>query len=101
MALVKNHERLRNAGDIAAAKLTDPSAVVPIYIRLPPPGKRCPYTGLSRSAMADLCVKSDRNPRPPIRSFRIPRHKDDKRAVRLVEFKSLMEYLAAFLHEAA
>jgi hypothetical protein len=42
--------------------------------------------------MADLCVKSDRNPHPPVESFPI-RKKGAKHAVRLVVFQSLMAYL--------
>jgi hypothetical protein len=51
--------------------------------------------------MADLCVKSKRNPRPPVKSFSVRRHKGDKRAIRLVDFQSLMSYLRKFEDKAA
>jgi hypothetical protein len=98
MAFVKRREVLSFAREnetISAGEIT------PVFIRLPAPGKKCPRTGLSRSMMADLCVKSDRNPRPPVKSFRVPRHKGDKRAVRLVDFQSLMAYLRKFYETAA
>jgi hypothetical protein len=69
-------------------------------MRLPAPGGRCPYTGLSRSGLADLCVANKANNfRPPVKSFRV-RRKGDKRAVRLIVFESLMSYLRQF-EEAA
>jgi hypothetical protein len=59
---------------------------------LPKPGKTRVWTGLSRSAMADLCVKSERNPHPPVESFSL-RKPGAKHAVRLVVFQSLMAYV--------
>src|SRR4051812_10442162 len=70
-----------------------PQAIRPIYVRLPAPRARCPWTGYSRSALADLCVPSKANDfRPPIKSFRVHR-KGDKRAIRLIVFDSLLSYL--------
>src|SRR5436190_8626235 len=78
----------------------EPHTIRPIYIRLPAPGARCPWTGYSRSALADLCVPSKANDfRPPIKSFRV-RRKGDKRAIRLIVFESLLSYLRHF-EEAA
>jgi hypothetical protein len=73
----------------------------PRYIRLPKPGEKCPWSGLSRFMLADLCVKSKRNPRPPVKSFRLRRHKGDQRAIRLIDFQSLMAYLEKFNQAAA
>jgi hypothetical protein len=78
-----------------------PQTVRPIYIRLPAPRSRCPWTGYSRSALADLCVANKANDfRPPIKSFRV-RRKGDKRAIRLIVFESLLSYLRKFEEEAA
>src|SRR5881227_1316144 len=78
-----------------------PQTIRPIYIRLPAPGARCPWTGYSRSALADLCVPSKANDfRPPSKSFRV-RRKGDKRAIRLIVFESLLSYLRKFEEEAA
>jgi hypothetical protein len=69
------------------------AAITPKYIRLPAPGGRCPWTGLSRTALAELCVASPKNRnRPPVRSI-APRKKGAKRAARLIDFGSLMTYL--------
>jgi hypothetical protein len=77
------------------------SAIRPIYIRLPKPGNQCRWTGLSRSALADLCVPGKANGfRPPVKSIAPKKRKDAKRAVRLIVFESLMSYLRQF-EEAA
>jgi hypothetical protein len=71
-----------------------PERVRPFFIRLPPTtkGAKCVWTGLSRSVMADLCVKSARVPHPPVESFLIKKP-GAKHAVRLIVFESLMAYL--------
>jgi hypothetical protein len=68
----------------------------PIFIRLPTPKSRCPYTGLSRSALADLCVPSKANRfKPPVKSIAPKKHKYAKRAARLIDFESLVTWLKA------
>jgi hypothetical protein len=78
--------------------LVDPTTRIrPIYIRLPAPGMHCPWTGLSRSALADLCVPNKRNRnRPPVKSIAPKKRKDAKRAARLIVFESLVSYLRGF-----
>jgi hypothetical protein len=84
-----------------AASPPNSQPIRPIYIRLPARKTRCPYTGLSRSGLADLCVPSKNNNfRAPVKSFR-HRRKGVKRAVRLIVFESLMNYLHEFEKEAA
>jgi hypothetical protein len=80
----------------------DPTTRIrPIYIRLPAPGVQCPWTGLSRSALADLCVPNKANRfRPPVKSFAAKKRKDAKRHARLIVFESLVSYLRRF-EEAA
>jgi hypothetical protein len=64
-------------------------------------GVHCPWTGLSRSALADLCVPSKANRfRPPVKSIARKKRKDAKRAARLIVFESLVSYLRRF-EEAA
>jgi len=83
------------AASIAAAP-PNSQRIQPIYIRLPARKGRCPYTGLSRSGVEDLCVANKNNNfRPAVKSFRLKR-KGDKRAVRLIVFESLMNYLHQF-----
>jgi hypothetical protein len=66
----------------------------PTYIRLPPPRGRCPYTGLSRSGLADICVPNKSNNfRPPVRSIFLRKGEFAKHGVRLIDFSSLMNYL--------
>jgi hypothetical protein len=72
-----------------------PPAPRPVYIRLPRPHDRCPYTGLSRSGMTDVCVPGKNNNfKPPVRSIYVKKEPTAKRAVRLVDFQSLLNYLA-------
>lgn len=92
----RSGERVR-----AAAEAVRPQTIRPIYIRLPAPRERCPWTGYSRSALADISVPSKANDfRPPVKSFRV-RRKGDKRAIRLIVFESLLSYLRKFEEEAA
>jgi hypothetical protein len=79
------------AKKIDAAK---PGTARPIYIRLPAPRARCPYTGMSRSGLADLCVPNKANGfRPPVRSIYLKKNKYAKRGIRLIDYASLMKYL--------
>ena len=68
--------------------------VHPVYIRLPAAGQRCPYTSMSRSALADKCVPNKSNNfKPPVRSVYLKANKHSKRGIRLVDFGSLMNYI--------
>ena len=94
----RSSERERATSEAATER---PRTIRPIYIRLPAPGLRCPWTGYSRSALADISVPSKANNfRPPVKSFRV-RRKGDKRAIRLIVFESLLSYLRKFEEEAA
>jgi hypothetical protein len=93
--------RSARAASNAAASPPNSQPIRPIYVRLPARKARCPYTGLSRSGLADLCVPSKNNNfRASVKSFRLKR-KGDKRAVRLIVFESLINYLRQFEQEAA
>lgn len=65
----------------------------PEFIRLPATGKRCAYTGLSRSKMNELilpCVAN--NHRPPVVS-KVLRQKGQTKGARLIVFDSLLAYI--------
>lgn len=65
----------------------------PEWIRLPKPGERCIYTGLSRSTLNELTIPSDANDyRPPVRSAVIKK-RGAMRGIRLISFDSLMHYI--------
>jgi len=73
---------------------THPSnAPVPAYIQLPRWGERCPYTGLSRSAL-DLLTRAQpsNNFRPQVRS-KIFKQTGQKQGIKLIDFRSLRIYL--------
>jgi len=65
----------------------------PEFIRLPKPGKQCPYTGLSRAYLNMLVLPNKMNGwNPPVKSVSL-RPKGALRGVRLVHFDSLLKYL--------
>jgi len=90
--------------DVVVKKL-DPAKILPrvpldavaqpVYMRLPAPRTRCPRTGLSRSFLADLCSPNKHNGfKPPVRSIFLKLNKHGKRGIRLIDYASLMNYLA-------
>jgi len=69
------------------------SRSLPEYVRLPRPGQRCFYTGLSRTTLFELCVPCSRNGfRPPIRSYQL-RSKGAERGIRLLRLNDLFEHI--------
>lgn len=65
----------------------------PRYIRLPPPGQRCPVTGMSRGALNSLILPSEDNAfRPPVASVSL-RRRAAKRGLRLILTASLFAWL--------
>lgn len=65
----------------------------PAFLRLPKTGTLCPWTGLSRSKLNELILPAPLNGYcPPVRSLSL-RNRGQIRAVRLVDFDSLMAYL--------
>ena len=78
---------------VGARASEQPQALRPEFIRLPKPGTLCPWTGLSRSKLNELILPSPLNGhRPPVRSVSL-RNRGQIRAVRLINFDSLMAYL--------
>jgi len=67
----------------------------PEFLRLPPPGQRCTWTGLSRSAINELILPTPRNRhRPPVKSFCL-RQRGAKTGIRLVDYESLRGHIRA------
>jgi hypothetical protein len=63
------------------------------FIRLPKSGKRCPVSGLSRSAMNELVLPSEKNQfRPPVRSHSL-RKPGQMKGIRLIDVKALKEFI--------
>lgn len=86
----------------AAAPITPPrasrpatSASGPEWLRLPAPGKRCPYSGLSRSTLNELTIPGPANEnRPPVKSV-VLRKRGALRGIRLISYDSLMQFLTS------
>ncbi|MEO7319965.1 MAG: recombinase family protein [Chthoniobacteraceae bacterium] len=66
----------------------------PLYIRLPKPRQRCPRTGMTRSALNELILPTEKNSyRPPVES-KCLRKREGEKGTRLIVWQSLKEYLA-------
>ncbi len=67
----------------------------PEFLRLPPPGQLCTWTGLSRSAINELILATPRNDfKPPVRSFCL-RQRGAQTGIRLVDYASLKNHILA------
>jgi hypothetical protein len=67
--------------------------VTPETIRLPEPGTRCPFSGMSRSALNALVLPTEANGfKPPVKSFCL-RQKGAKTGIRLIDYRSLFAYI--------
>lgn len=80
--------------------LTSDSTSKAEWIRLPRPGTRCPHTGLSRSTLVELCEPHGRSGIAPIKSVVI-RKPGAIRGIRLINYASLMNYLASLINSPA
>ncbi len=79
------------------SRMTDtPTGAVPKpeWIRLPAPGHRCPYTGLSRSTLNELTIPGPANGNKPTVKSVVLRKRGAVRGIRLINYDSLMQYLA-------
>src|SRR4051812_1555984 len=81
---------------------TEPPAYTrPEFVRLPKPGRQCPYTGLSRSAVNALILATEANGhKPPVKSF-VLRKRGAKTGIRLIGFDSLVGYIRTQQQESA
>ena len=74
----------------AAATAT---TIKPEWLRLPAPGNRCPFTGLSRSTLNELTIAGPaNNGNPPVKSV-VLRKRGALRGIRLISYDSLMAHL--------
>ena len=65
----------------------------PEWLRLPAPGTRCRFTGLSRGTLNELTIPCPANDhKPPVKSVVI-RKRGAVRGIRLVSYDSLMAHL--------
>jgi len=65
----------------------------PEWLRLPAPGSRCRFTGLSRSTLNELTIPGPANDgTPPVKSV-VLRKRGAIRGIRLISYDSLMAHL--------
>jgi hypothetical protein len=65
----------------------------PAFVRLPRSGSRCPVSNLTRTAIDQLVRPQPLNNfRPPVKS-RVLKARNARRGIRLVEVKSLLDYI--------
>jgi hypothetical protein len=73
----------------------DVTNIRPEWIRLPQPGLRCHWTGISRSALNQLILPGPANGgRPPVVSYCL-RQKGKKTGIRLISYDSLRKHIEA------
>lgn len=66
----------------------------PEWLRLPAPGGRCRFTGLSRGTLNELTIPGPANDgHPPVKSV-VLRKRGALRGIRLISYDSLMGYLS-------
>jgi hypothetical protein len=82
------HDSAYSSVPVAVPQPARQQGVRPEFLRLPTPGKRCPITGLSRSALNELIL----GPRPPVASVCL-RKRGAMRGIRLIVTESLLAYL--------
>ena len=69
------------------------ASLKPEWLRLPAPGRRCPFTGLSRSTLNELTIPGPANDgSPPVKSV-VLRKRGALRGIRLISYDSLMAHL--------
>jgi len=70
-----------------------PADSFPAFVRLPRSGSRCPVSNLTRTAVDQLVRPQPYNNfRPPVKS-RVLKARNAARGIRLVEVKSLLDYI--------
>ena len=96
----KNNERLnmKTSAPVEIPPLVT-QAIVPEFIRLPRVGTECPFTGLKRSKLNELILPNTQNAgHPKVKSF-VLRRRGSKTGVRLVDYRSLADYIRAHPQE--
>lgn len=71
------------------------SAPRPEFIRLPEDGEHCPYTGLKRGTMRNLCIPSKANRYKPAVPAKCLRQPGNLRGVWLIPYEKLIAYIEA------
>ena len=69
------------------------SKETPEFIRLPQPGQKCKYTGLSRSTLNELCVDGTINDHNAKVKSTLLKKRGAMRGIRLISYDSLMSFL--------
>lgn len=88
--LDREHYTTQPLEEAAAEASTSPACE---FLRLPPPGQKCPITGLTRGFLNLLVLPCTENDyKPPVRSFSL-RRKGRAKGVRLVDRADLIRYI--------
>lgn len=94
---MKNSYSTAGSGQLTTAPVTVPAVTVlqrdPEFVRLPKPGQLCPFSALTRSKLNELVLPNALNHhRPPVKSICL-RQQGATTGIRLVVFRSLLDYL--------
>ena len=93
----------KNTIEASAAAITATATNIqhPEWLRLPQPGQRCRFTGLSRSTLNELCIDSPINGyKAPVKSI-VLKKRGAMRGIRLISYDSLMAYLDSLAQSRA
>ena len=91
--------------DLTVAPVTVPPSNVadshpPEFLRLPPPGQQCAWTGLSRSAINELILGTPRNAfKPQVKSFCL-RQPGARTGIRIISYESLRNFILAHAEQS-
>jgi hypothetical protein len=84
---------MRLTSNLPFADANNAETIRPEWLRLPAPGTRCRFTGLSRSTLNELTIPGPANDfQPPVKSV-VLRKRGATRGIRLISYDSLMTYL--------
>jgi hypothetical protein len=97
--LVQNCDRLTT--QLLADTLRESNSREPAeFLRLPPPGRQCPITGITRSSLNVLILPCKENGfKPPVRSFSL-RQKGRTTGIRLIDRADLVRYVRGHVASA-
>lgn len=90
----RRHQNRTTSGNPSPTSEGDETVDLSEFFRMPPPGKRCPRTGLSRGTYNDLLFS---NP-PKIKSVVI-QQAGASRGIRLLHWPSVRNYLLTLMEE--
>ena len=89
-ALANKQAGVRQAED--ATRNIAPTPTRPLWIKLPPEGRRCAWSGYARSTLVDLITEETDGKAPPVKGRYFKRPGAKKGSI-LINLESLLEFI--------